>query len=307
MNKKILSIIGAVVVAVSAVVGGIIFSGVGTNASGAQMTVSVESPTVEKNNEFKVLVKASSGESMSYVKADLTYNPEKVELVSTSTDLATGANGQIQIIEILPYGETERTYELTFKALEIGATDIRLYNAYIEQYESLDMINVEENTASLEVLVNTSVSEDARIKEMLIAGVSDMDKRFNPDVYEYSLEVGQSMDMFICSVVPMESGSVVSAPVDLTLYPGENHFEILVTAPAGNTQKYVFHIHRLDHEIESGSGTETQTETEKETGMESETASEQETVLETSETETMIETENPATEPLAEESEVVVE
>ena len=146
MNKKILSIIGAVVVAVSAVVGGIIFSGVGTNASGAQMTVSVESPTVEKNNEFKVLVKASSGESMSYVKADLTYNPEKVELVSTSTDLATGANGQIQIIEILPYGETERTYELTFKALEIGATDIRLYNAYIEQYESLDMINVEENT-----------------------------------------------------------------------------------------------------------------------------------------------------------------
>lgn len=67
MNKKILSIIGVVVVAVSAVVGGIIFSGVGTNASGAQMTVSVESPTVEKNNEFKVLVKASSGESMSYV------------------------------------------------------------------------------------------------------------------------------------------------------------------------------------------------------------------------------------------------
>lgn len=307
MNKKILSIIGAVVVAVSAVVGGIIFSGVGTNASGAQMTVSVESPTVEKNNEFKVLVKASSGESMSYVKADLTYNPEKVELVSTSTDLATGANGQIQIIEILPYGETERTYELTFKALEIGATDIRLYNAYIEQYESLDMINVEENTASLEVLVNTSVSEDARIKEMLIAGVSDMDKRFNPDVYEYSLEVGQSMDMFICSVVPMESSSVVSAPADLTLYPGENHFEILVTAPAGNTQKYVFHINRLDHEIESGSGTETQIETEKETGMESETASEQETVLETSETETMIETENSATESLAEESEVVVE
>ena len=116
MNKKILSIIGAVVVAVSAVVGGIIFSGVGTNASGAQMTVSVESPTVEKNNEFKVLVKASSGESMSYVKADLTYNPEKVELVSTSTDLATGANGQIQIIEILPYGETERTDVLSCKA-----------------------------------------------------------------------------------------------------------------------------------------------------------------------------------------------
>lgn len=60
-----------------------------TIASGAQMTVSVESPTVGKDDEVKVLVTASSGEAMSYIKADLTYDAEKLELVGTSTDLAT--------------------------------------------------------------------------------------------------------------------------------------------------------------------------------------------------------------------------
>ena len=172
MNKKIISIICATVLTLCAVVGGVVFTGMQTNASGTQMTVSVESPTVEKDDEVKVLVTASSGESMSYIKADLSYDPEKLELVGTSTDLATGA-----------YGETERTYELTFKALEVGATDIRLYDAYIEQYESLEMLSLEGDSTSLEVVVNTAISEDARIKELMIAGVQKLEEKFSPDVY----------------------------------------------------------------------------------------------------------------------------
>ena len=101
MNKKIISIICATVLTLCAVVGGVVFTGMQTNASGTQMTVSVESPTVGKDDEVKVLVTASSSEAMSYIKADLSYDPEKLELVGTSTDLATGANGEIQIIETL--------------------------------------------------------------------------------------------------------------------------------------------------------------------------------------------------------------
>ena len=178
MNKKIISIICATVLTLCAVVGGVVFTGMQTIASGAQMTVSVESPTVGKDDEVRVLVTASSGEAMSYVKADLTYDPEKLELVETSTDLATGANGEIQIIETLAYGETERTYELTFKALEVGATDISLHDAYIEQYESLEMVSLEGDYASLEVVVNTDISEDARIKELMIAGVQKLEEKF---------------------------------------------------------------------------------------------------------------------------------
>ncbi len=279
MNKKIISIICATVLTLCAVVGGVVFTGMQTNASGTQMTVSVESPTVEKDDEVKVLVTASSGESMSYIKADLSYDPEKLELVGTSTDLATGANGEIQIIETLAYGETERTYELTFKALEVGATDIRLYDAYIEQYESLEMLSLEGDSTSLEVVVNTAISEDARIKELMIAGVQKLEEKFSPDVYEYNVEVGVDMEMLIYSAVPMEEDSVVTAPEDLMLAIGENHFEILVTAPAGNTQTYVINVTRLDHELESE--TETETESALETGVESETETETETEPET--------------------------
>ena len=257
------------------------------------MTVSVESPTVGKDDEVKVLVTASSGESMSYIKADLTYDPEKLELVGTSTDLATGANGEVQIIETLAYGETERIYELTFKALEVGATEIRIHDAYIEQYESLERLSLEGDSASLEVVVNTAISEDARIKELMIAGVQNLEEIFDPDVYEYHVEVGVDMEMFICSVIPMEEDSVVTAPEDLTLDIGENYFEILVTAPAGNTQTYVININRLDHELESEDETELESETETETLPETEESFVDESLEESeTETESIFESEN---------------
>lgn len=280
MNKKIISIICATVLTLCAVVGGVVFTGMQTIASGAQMTVSVESPTVGKDDEVRALVTASSGEAMSYVKADLTYDPEKLELVGTSTDLATGANGEIQIIETLAYGETERTYELTFKALEVGATDISLHDAYIEQYESLEMINLEGDYVSLEVVVNTDISEDARIKELMIAGVQKLEEKFSPDVFEYDVEVGVDMEMFIYSAVPMDEESVITAPEDLMLAIGENHFEILVTAPAGNTQTYIINVTRLDHELESETETESETESETETESAIETETETESALE---------------------------
>ena len=114
-------------------------------------------------------------------------------------------------------------------------------------------------------------------------------KKFNPDVFEYDLEVGQSMEMFICSIIPMEEDSVVTAPENLMLAMGQNRFEILVTAPAGNTQTYVFNIHRLDHELEPESETESESESEtetesvqeSETDLQSESLTEGETLTET--------------------------
>lgn len=295
MNKKIVSIIGAVAVALCAVVGGVIFIGMQTSATGTQIEVSVESPTVEKDEEIKVLVTVSSGESMNYIKADLNYNPEVLELVSTSTDLASGANGEIYIIETLAYGESERTYELTFKALSVGTTEISLHDACVELYESLEMMNVSDSAVSVEVVENTSVSDDARIKDIMIAGILDMDERFDPDVYEYNLEVGMSMEMFMYSATPMEKNSIVTAPEDLTLNIGENHFEVRITAPAGNEQIYVFNITRLDHELES----ETELETETETSNETETETSAETSAESTAEEIEAESETSGTELLA--------
>ena len=289
ISKKTISIICAAVLTLCAVVGGVVFCGMRTKASGTQMTVAAESSTVGKDEEIKVCVTASSGESMSYIKADLTYDPAMLELVGTSTDLATGANGEIQIVETLAYGETERTYELTFKALEVGPAEVSLHDAYIEGYESAELTSLGSDSTTIEVVVNNAISEDARIKEVMIAGVQKLEEKFNPDVFEYDLEVGQSMEMFICSIIPMEEDSVVTAPENLMLAMGQNRFEILVTAPAGNTQTYVFNIHRLDHELEPESETESESESEtetesvqeSETDLQSESLTEGETLTET--------------------------
>lgn len=293
MNKKVLSMIGAVAVALGLVVGSVVCTGMKTVASGTQITLSVDSPTVEKDEEIKVIVRASSGEAMSYVKAKLTYDANILELVETSGNQVSGANGEIHVYETLAYGENERSYELTFKALEIGAVNVNVEEGNIELYESLELVNISASTLPIEVVMNTSASDDARIKEMMVADVYDMDEIFEPDVFEYDLEVGVNMEMFIYSATAMNAESIIVAPEDLMLDIGMNRFEVRVTAPAGNEQVYVFNITRLDHEIERDTETETETiietetelETEVETVVETENDLESEMVIETYESE----------------------
>lgn len=322
MNKKVLSMIGAVAVVLGLVVGSVVFTGMKTVASGAQITLSVDSPTVEKDEEIKVIVNASSGEAMSYVKAKLTYDANVLELVETSGNQVSGTNGEIHVYETLAYGENERSYELTFKALEIGAVSVNVEEGNIELYESLELVNISASTLPIEVVMNTSASDDARIKEMMVADVYDMDKIFDPNVFEYDLEVGVNMEMFIYSATAMNAESVIVAPEDLMLDIGMNRFEVRVTAPAGNEQVYVFNITRLDHEIERDVETESETETvieteteiETEALVETEMESESEIVIETSESESElvpvpapVEDETFTAEPLEEVATPVVE
>ncbi len=277
MNKKFISMIGAAALTLCLVVGGVVVSGMKTVASGTQITLSVESPTVEKDEEIKVIVSASSGEAMSYIKAKLTYDSEVLELVETSGVQLSGTNGEVHVYETLAYGENERNYELTFKALEVGSANINVEEGNIELYESLELINVSASSLPIEVVKNTTASDDARIKEIAVAGVKDMNSTFNPDVFEYNLEVGVSMEMFLYSATAMNADSVIVAPEDLMLDIGANRFEVRVTAPAGNEQIYVFNVTRLDHELEEESEVETVEETETETVVETDS----ETVVET--------------------------
>ena len=281
MNKKVISMIGAAALTLCLVVGGIVFSDIKTVASGTQITLSVESPTVEKDEEIKVIVSASSGEAMSYIKAKLTYDSEVLELVETSGVQLSGTNGEVHVYETLAYGENERNYELTFKALEVGSANINVEEGNIELYESLELINVTASSLPIEVVKNTTASDDARIKELKIAGVKNMDGIFNPDVFEYDLEVGVSMEMFLYSATAMNADSVIVAPEDLMLDMGVNRFEVHVTAPAGNEQVYVFNVTRLDHELEEETETVEETDVETEVETESETVAVPETILET--------------------------
>ena len=277
MHKKIISIIGAAALTLGLVVGGVIMTGIQTVASGTQMTLSVDSPVVERDEEIKVMVKASSGEAMSYIKAKLTYDAEVFELVGTSSDKISGINGEIHIYETLAYGEHERIYELTFKALEVGVSNMRVEEGVIELYESLDLIQVSSAALEIETIVNSGLPTDARLKKMAVIGIRDIDTFFESDVYAYNLEVGIDTEMFIYSATPMNQDSVIVAPEALTLDLGENYFEILVTAPSGDEQIYTFHITRLDHVLEMETEEETLAETEVETVLETVVETEVET------------------------------
>ena len=287
MSKKKLSVICAAVLFICAVAGGFAWSGMKATAMETQMTLDISSSTVDRDDEIQVTVTASSGMSMSYVDAFLSYDPALLEFVDTSDDMATGGEGTIHIMENLDYGISEKSYVLTFKALELGTCQFDLYDVYIEEFDTLEMLNLSGQSATVEVVMNDQVSDDARLKELMVAD-TDVDQIFDPDTYTYDLEVSQSMGILIFSTVPMAEGSTVTAPENLTLAPGLNVFEIQVTAPAGNTQTYTLNVTRLDHEKTAESESETETET----------------ILE-SESETLIESE--VEETLSEESESLEE
>ena len=301
MSKKKISIICAVVLFVCAVAGGFAWSGMKATAMETQMTMDLSASTVDRDEEIQVTVTAASGMSMSYVDAFLSYDPTLLEFVDTSDDMATGGEGTIHIMENLDYGISEKSYVLTFKALELGTCEFSLYDVYIEEFDTLDMLNLPGQSAAVEIVMNEQVSDDARLKELMVAD-TDVDKIFDPDTFTYDLEVSQSMGILIFSTVPMAEDSTILAPEDLTLAPGLNVFEIQVTAPAGNTQTYTLNVTRLDYEKETEAETETETETESET--ETETLLESETVTET---ESEVLTESEPEETIPEESETVSE
>lgn len=240
MKKKIII---PVILAVVVIIGSILLTNQTNNAKEVNFGIEVEDKSVKKGDEFTLKVTVSSDYEISSVDAYVTYDDELLEFVSSENEGVLGASGTLHIAEQFEEGLTEAVYVIRLKALEVGSTEFKVYDAYSQDSENSEYKQIQQATASIEITANEAEASNAALSELLVMP-GTLDKEFRPDVYEYSIKVAYDVEDLILSAIPADEESVVTIDKELNLVKGDNVFTITVTAPSGDTKDYKLNVYR---------------------------------------------------------------
>lgn len=225
------------------IVGSIILTSNINSAREVNFSIQVEDANVKKDEEFTLKVAVSSDYEMGAVDAYVTYDDEILEFVSADKEGVVGASGTLHITEQFTEGVKEAVYEIRMKALEVGESDFKVYDTYVENYQNSNYMKINQTTAGIEITKNETEPSNATLSELLIVP-GDLDKEFQPNVYEYSMKVAYDVEELIISAIPQDENSIVTIDTDLMLEKGDNVITITVTAPSGDTNDYKLNVYR---------------------------------------------------------------
>ena len=282
---------------ICAIVCGVIVSGVTSRASSANISITTDSSTVKKEDEFLVKVTVSSDAAMQNIDTMLNYDSQVLEFVSSDSSAAAGASGMIHIMEEFLDPVQSVTYTLTFKALELGYSALGVSETYISEAETFNIVPVSSDSVNVEVITNKQESSETRLSELLIAP-GTMNEEFDPDVYTYTADAAYEDETVAISAIPMDENAIVTMEKSDILAFGTNTVVITVTAPSGHVGTYTVTINRSSVPEETEETLET--ETGESMSSESETAKTQ--VMESWSTETETETTGESELPLESQS-----
>lgn len=245
MKKKIAMALTLVLV----IIGGFVIQGINNQTKAASVDINVSAPTVKKGQEFSVNLQFSSDIALQSVEGMITYNEEVLEFVGCDDQAVAGASGVITVKDDFMEGKEVANYELKFIALELGESDISVTDVLIEEIETQNFISPITEPVKVTVTTDQAQENDARLKELLI-GIGELEGEFNPDVYEYTVNVPNEVEQLVLSAIPMDDNGVVEVDTEKTLEVGNNVMEIKVIATSGDTKTYVLNINRLAEKSE---------------------------------------------------------
>ncbi len=300
--KKIIAIILTIVCVLTLSIAGVT-SMKETHAKSAQMRIEVPD-AVKKEKEFIVKVILESDVQLYSIDAYLQYDATLLEFVPDSA-YVTGAEGVLELKDSYNQETKAATYEIRFKALDTGVTEIALTDVYLIDYEDLDYITVTPSAKKFEIGVNRMVAEDARLSELIVAP-GTFTTEFDPNVLEYEMHVGLDVTTVGVSAIPMDDTSVVALEMPDKLLEGKNEIRITVTALSGNVNEYVVYVIREEIEQSPDETSVDDTSTEEENTQSTEekvTQSTEEVSNESAEDEPSESTDDEASENTDEETE----
>ncbi len=279
--KKIIAIIVTIVCILTLSVVGVT-SMKDTYAKSAQMRIEVPD-AVKKENEFTVKVILESDVQLYSIDAYLQYDANLLEFIPDS-QYVTGAEGVLELKDSYNQETKSATYEIRFKALETGTTEIAFTDVYLIDYEDLDYITVTPSAKQFEIGVNRMVAEDARLSELIVAP-GTFTTEFDPNVLEYEMHVGLDVTTVGVSAIPMDETSIVALEMPDKLIEGKNVIRITVTALSGNVNEYVVYVIReeITQSPDETSVDDTSTEENTQSTEEEGSQSTEETTSETTE------------------------
>lgn len=209
------------------------------NAASASINVKTNSSAVV-GNTITATVTISSSTPIGSWQYLISYDNSKLKLISGETSVAdytTSASGV-----------KSKSYTLKFQALKSGSASINVGSYLVYALDESKMsVSVKNASISLKTQaeIEAGYSKNANLKSLGVEGYS-ISPAFSKDVYEYSLEVENSIEKVNITGGVEDSTARVSGLGEVGLTEGANKFEIVVTAQKGNTLKYTINIERKE-------------------------------------------------------------
>lgn len=221
--------------------------------------IAFSDPSVIEGNEVTVVLKISSldGGNLGNANLMLKYDNSYLEFISGNN--AEGGAGAIKI-SAGEDGKQEWVYNLRFKALKAGETNIEVSSDEIYDVNGKSATISKKGSSKVTIAAGASTSTNANLSSLSVSeGV--LEPEFNSDTTEYTMNVGADINSINISAVAAEANSSVEISGNENLVEGENKVNINVKAADGSTSKsYTITVMKA---VTSESQASTESETEK--------------------------------------------
>lgn len=207
----------------------------------AKLQIKVQE-TVLKDAHFTVRLEMSSDVALYSLTAYLKYDSKKFLFVPEREEIS-GSDGVLEIRDVYMAGEKNVVYDVKFKALSLGETDIALTDICVMDYEDMAYMEIAPSSEKINIEMNPDKETDARLSKLLVSP-GKWNLQFSPDCYEYEVFVDSDTEQVGIGTVPMKEDSVVTMERPETLQMGKNKFRITVTSVSGTVCVYTVYVIR---------------------------------------------------------------
>lgn len=221
--------------------------------------IAFSDPSVIEGNEVTVVLKISSLEGGNLGNANLMLKYDNSYLEFISGNNAEGGAGAIKI-SAGEDGKQEWVYNLRFKALKAGETNIEVSSDEIYDVNGKSATISKKGSSKVTIAAGASTSTNANLSSLSVSEGA-LEPEFNPDTTEYTMNVGTDINSINISAVAAEANSSVEISGNENLVEGENKVNINVKAADGSTSKsYTITVMKA---VTSESQASTESKTEK--------------------------------------------
>lgn len=197
--------------------------------------IAFSDPSVIEGNEVTVVLKISSLEGGNLGNANLMLKYDNSYLEFISGNNAEGGAGAIKI-SAGEDGKQEWVYNLRFKALKAGETNIEVSSDEIYDVNGKSATISKKGSSKVTIAAGASTSTNANLSSLSVSEGA-LEPEFNPDTTEYTMNVGADINSINISAVAAEANSSVEISGSENLVEGENKVNINVKAADGSTSK----------------------------------------------------------------------
>ena len=231
--KKLLSVLLAVVIIAS-------LGAITVSAESVKIATDAVNPSL--NKEFTITI-TFSGAGLGSIDAVITYDANRLEMVSLASDSSNPNKGELVISHYNANGFTSKSFEYKFKAIAEGDAKIAVISSEVWTADTSTKYTPTASTV-VKVVDKANLSGNANLKAMALSDDIPLNPEFNKDVTTYNVTVDNSVEKVLINALPEDKNAKITYGGSTRMKVGDNQRWVIVTAPNGTQKKYTINIKR---------------------------------------------------------------